>query len=179
MFKPTEENLARIESMIGMFYTVDEIAKAVGATIPTIKKYYDIYSANGTLKQKTLNNTQDSNKKDFKSIETTYKKNDGKLLALDQATNLLGYSIWENGELQSYGVVDFSDYKKDSIKRMFMIKLWLQEIISEEDITEAVIEDIQYENNALTFKQLAKLQGICEIIFISSEIKYDIYSSTT
>lgn len=96
-----------------------------------------------------------------------------KILSLDQSTSCVGYAIFEDGELVQFGKFE-PNPKQDSDKRIYSICSWLQRAINViEDVDLVILEDIQLQttingsgkyfknqdNNVLTFKVLAKLQG--------------------
>lgn len=106
------------------------------------------------------------------------------LLALDQATNVTGYAIYEDGELFKYGKIKFEG---DAIERIHKARVWLEDFIKvlqnnmdENDKIEVILEDIQYQekyeagglSNVQTFKTLAWLQGVLIELLYSKNIKY-------
>ena len=94
-----------------------------------------------------------------------------KILALDQSSHISGFSIFENGKLVKFGKFEFND--KDMGARLFKIAEKVKNIISEENITEVIIEDIQLQrtigDNVTTFKILA------EVIGVLYEMAYEIH----
>lgn len=103
----------------------------------------------------------------FKVEKNQYipKKNGIKrVLGLDQATHISGFSIFDNEELVSHGTLKV--YEDDEIERDNHIKQWLISTIENQKIDIVGIEDIQLQsfNNknvgVKTFKILARLQGI-------------------
>lgn len=85
-----------------------------------------------------------------------------KLLALDQASRISGYSIFENGELVKYGTV--SANQTDLGERLVLIRSRIANLITENNIDTIVMEDIQMQatvgNNVQTFKALAEVFGV-------------------
>lgn len=85
-----------------------------------------------------------------------------KLLALDQSSHITGYAIFENGKLTFYDKFEFDD--EDIGVRLEKIRARVQKIISEHNIEEVVMEDIQLQNNVgsnvQTFKILAEVFGV-------------------
>ena len=79
------------------------------------------------------------------------------LLALDQATQCSGFSVWTDGTLTQYGKREYDD--ADIHKRIHKICLWVEELIDQYAPDKLVIENIQYQNNIATFQKLAQLQG--------------------
>lgn len=103
------------------------------------------------------------------------------ILALDQATNDSGWSLFLDNKLNRYGIIQLNGFPDD---RMNQMKSWLHLQIESlkleyenKDIL-IVLEDIQLQQNVMTFKTLAQLQGILiNEIFISG-LDYKIYSSS-
>ena len=79
------------------------------------------------------------------------------ILALDQATQCSGYSVWIDGELNCYGKKEYDD--ADIHKRIHKICGWVEGLIDQYAPDKLVIENIQYQNNIATFQKLAQLQG--------------------
>jgi Holliday junction resolvasome RuvABC endonuclease subunit len=65
-----------------------------------------------------------------------------RILALDQATKVTGYSIFDNGELVKYGT--FQTTSDDEIARCVSIKNWLVSMINNWKPDHIGIEGIQY-----------------------------------
>lgn len=88
------------------------------------------------------------------------KPNEKRVLALDQATYISGWSIFSNGELIRYGT--FETKLEDEIARDTTIKNWLISMIDNWQPDIVAIEGIQYQQNegVTTFEKLARLQGI-------------------
>lgn len=85
-----------------------------------------------------------------------------RLLALDQASNISGYAIFENGELLKYGKINLTDY--DLADKLVLLRKQITNLIQEWNIEEVVMEDIQLQgnvtNNVKTFKVLAEVFGV-------------------
>ena len=79
------------------------------------------------------------------------------ILALDQATQCSGFSVWTDGALHTYGKREY-DFE-DIHKRIHYICLWVEGLIDHYAPDKLVIENIQYQNNIATFQKLAQLQG--------------------
>lgn len=84
------------------------------------------------------------------------------LLALDQASHITGWSIFQDGKLYKYGKIEANH--SDLGERLYYIKREVLKLINEYNIDEVVLEDIQYQsnigNNVQTFKTLAELLGV-------------------
>ena len=87
-----------------------------------------------------------------------------RILALDQATQCSGSSVFEDGILKTYGKKEIDD--ADIYVRIHKICLWVEELLDRYVPTRLVIENIYYQNNIATFQKLAQLQGaIIEIAY--------------
>lgn len=88
------------------------------------------------------------------------KSNEKRILALDQATYISGWSVFSNGELLRYGT--FETKLEDEIARDNTIKNWLINMVQNWQPDIVAIEGIQYQQNegVTTFEKLARLQGI-------------------
>lgn len=88
------------------------------------------------------------------------KKGQHRVLALDQATYISGWSIYDNRKLTQYGV--FETDEEDEIVRDNAVKEWLISMIETWGPDLVAIEGIQYqkEMGVTTFQTLARLQGI-------------------
>lgn len=98
------------------------------------------------------------NKVPAKEADTT------RILALDAATNITGYSIYDNGDLVSYGTYKANEGNAET--RINEIKKWLCAAIDEWEPNFIGLEHIQlqsYGNNKMqveTYRILANLQGV-------------------
>ena len=85
-----------------------------------------------------------------------------KLLALDQASKITGYAIYEENKLMSYGKITAN--QTDVGQRLVYIRNEIQKLIIDNNITEVIMEDIQLQgnvvNNVQTFKTLAEVFGV-------------------
>ena len=85
------------------------------------------------------------------------KKNGYRIVAIDNATERAGVSVFDNGELVFFTLLRFEG---DTIGRMLKNRSVLEDVIFkvwEPDLV--VFEDIQYQTNVQTFKTLAMLLG--------------------
>ena len=111
-----------------------------------------------------------------------------KILAIDQASKISGWSVFENGELIEYGKVTFND--DDFILRVSKLRSWLNEFIDDNSIEKVILEDIQLQIdkesqqvvygegnivNVQTFKKLAGLQAVLYELCLSKDIPVEIY----
>lgn len=111
-----------------------------------------------------------------------------RILALDAATKVTGYSIYDNGTLVSYGTYHANE-NNDATERINEIKHWLQSALEEWNIDFCGIENIQlqgYGNGKYQvelYRVLANLQGVlldalfekgidCQLAYSSEWRKY-------
>lgn len=83
-----------------------------------------------------------------------------RVLALDQATHITGWSIIDDKELKAFGT--FTSLEGEEIERFNDIKKWLINMIENWKPDCIGIEGIQYQQHigVTTFQTLARLQGI-------------------
>ena len=85
-----------------------------------------------------------------------------RLLALDQASKVTGWAIFEDGELKSYGKISLDDPNTDI--RLVQLRQGIQTLVVDYNIDEVIFEDIQQQNNVAnnvqTFKVLAEVYGV-------------------
>lgn len=98
------------------------------------------------------------------------------LLALDQSSNINGYSIFENKQLIAHGIIKLGSGKLG--KRLEKLKKEIILLIKEYNVSVILIEDIQLEskvvNNVKTYKTLAEVIGVLEELFTELKIPYDL-----
>lgn len=100
------------------------------------------------------------------------------ILSLDQASNLSGYSVYKDGKIISYGVLNLKDITKVKHgivaydEKVENVKQFLIRCIDFFKPDIVVFEDIQRQSNVKTFKDLAYLQGIIKNHLYISEIPY-------
>lgn len=85
-----------------------------------------------------------------------------RLLALDQASKVTGWAIFEDDELKSYGKISLDDPNTDI--RLVQLRQGIQTLVADYNIDEVIFEDIQQQNNVAnnvqTFKVLAEVYGV-------------------
>lgn len=118
------------------------------------------------------------NKVPIKTIDTY------RVIGLDAATNVTGYSIYDNKTLVSYGVFKV-DTEFDVEERINQVKKWLEAAIKEWQPDFVGIENIQLQqfggNNfqVETYRKLANLQGVlCDTLF-ENNIQHELVSVNT
>lgn len=110
------------------------------------------------------------------------RKSGYRILALDQSTHITGWALFEDGNLISYGKWEAKG--NHTTIRISDTKNWLDYQISNLSIDEVCIEDIQLqrnggmdadgEENVLTFKTLAQLQGVLKNYLYENGIIYKV-----
>lgn len=92
-----------------------------------------------------------------------------RIVAIDNATENAGLSIFDNEKLVYYHLYK---YEGDTIKRMVLNRKFLEDVIITQWQPDLIVfEDIQYQNNILTFKTLAMLLGSSLISCAAKHIK--------
>lgn len=95
-----------------------------------------------------------------------------RILALDQASRVSGWAVFDDDQLETYGKIDVSKYT-DIGNRLYHIRQQIQQLIEKFSIDQIVLEDIymdsQHINNVQTFKILAEVFGVIYELCISLE----------
>lgn len=123
------------------------------------------------------------NKNEYKSLSgkvTPKPKGSTRVLGLDQATRITGYSIFEDGKLISYGAIKSDGY--NAINRDANVRNWLVNTIQNWNIDYVGLEGIQFQKNLeggaqvgiTTFEALARLQGILMITLYDLKIPFEV-----
>ena len=96
-----------------------------------------------------------------------------KLLALDQASRITGYAVFDGDKLIDYGKITAND--EDVGQRLVFIRNEINKLIDCHNIDEIVLEDIQLQNNVVnnvqTFKTLAEVFGVLYELATERKIK--------
>lgn len=96
-----------------------------------------------------------------------------KLLALDQASRITGFAVFEDENLITYGKIVTEDV--DVGTRLMKIRNSIQRLIKDYEIDEVIMEDIQLQNNVQnnvqTFKTLAEVFGVIYELLTEMNIK--------
>ena len=106
-------------------------------------------------------------------------KGENRILALDQASHITGYSIFDGPNLVSYGT--FEAKETDEAKRFHEIRLWLISMVENWQCDIIGIEGIQYQQTmgVTTFQTLARLQGVLMDLCVELNIPYVICPTNT
>lgn len=119
----------------------------------------------------------------YKMEESFQKKKGFRTLAFDQASITSGWSLFDEQELISYGK-HTSDGNK-STERIANTKYWFVSMIKKAKPDKVILEDIQLQQfgsgneNVLTFKKLAHLQGVLKNYLFENGIPYEIVHQAT
>ena len=102
-----------------------------------------------------------------------------RILALDAATNITGYAIYDDGDLVSYGTYK-TDNTKGVTERINEMKYWLQNIIKEVEPDFIGVEDVQLQTfgqgqpQVKTYNTLSRLQGVILDTIFEACIDHDL-----
>lgn len=133
------------------------------------------------LRNRTLCPICDSNALKSQTEEVIPKKKGSRrVLGLDQATKISGFSIYEDGKLIKYGTFKADGF--NTIDRDASIRNWLVNIIKSWQIDYVGLEGIQMQDNleggarmgVTTFEALARLQGILMITLYDLKIPFEV-----
>lgn len=118
----------------------------------------------------------------FKNISEEVKpkkKGAQRTLALDQASHITGYSIFDGKELVTYGT--FTTKGDDEMARLHEVNMWLISQIQNWQPDIIGIEGIQYQQTAgvTTFQTLGRLQGILMETCVQAGIPFKICATNT
>lgn len=98
-----------------------------------------------------------------------------KLLALDQASNITGWAIFDNEKLIKWG--HFSTKQHDLGERLYEIRDFVKQLVEEYNIDEVIFEDVQLQenigNNIQTFKILAEVFGVIDELLVELDIPHN------
>lgn len=110
-----------------------------------------------------------------------------RVLALDDATKVTGWSLYDGHALVGYGEITASG--DDPIARMSYVRKWLLGMIEKIQPDVVAIEDIQLtgyrnayghaEENVMVFKRLAQLQGVLLTTLYEEKVPCNIVHTST
>jgi len=107
-----------------------------------------------------------------------------RILALDAATNITGYSVYDDGALVAYGIFKV-DSDLDTTERINQVKKWLIAAIQSWSPDFIGLEDVQLQTfgqgqaQVKTYNTLARLQGVLLDTIFENSIDHDIVSVNT
>lgn len=110
-----------------------------------------------------------------------------RILALDQATNISGWAVFDDKELVQCGT--FQSNQATAVEKIETVRQWVASMVEMWQPDRIAIEDIQLQQfgsktgdnkeGVTTFKTLAHLQGVLINFFYINNLKYDIIHSAT
>lgn len=106
-----------------------------------------------------------------------------RILAIDQATHISGYSVYDNGSLIKYGT--FENTQNTPIEKIQAVRNWLVSMIHSWQPDYIGIEGIQFQDNngfrigVTTFEALARLQGCLMLTCCDLGIPFEICPTNT
>lgn len=99
-----------------------------------------------------------------------------KILALDQASRISGWAIFEDNQLITYGKIDLSNIDDIGL-RLYEIRQKVKDLIISHKIDKVILEDIymdgQHINNVATFKVLAEVFGVLYELCIDLNVEVE------
>ena len=93
-----------------------------------------------------------------------------KILAIDQATHISGFSFWEDNVLCDFG--HFEATSKDTVFRMREVSEWVSGLIDVNKPDAIVIEAVQYQQNQKVYSTLSQLQGVLFALFFTKGLEF-------
>ena len=105
------------------------------------------------------------------------KKTLNRTIALDNATHITGWAIFDDKQLVSYG--KYTTKSAETSDRILEMGDWLSNLLQQWEPNTIILEDIQQQANVSTFKVLAKLQGVLEYVSKKHNAEYYIVSPAT
>lgn len=101
-----------------------------------------------------------------------------RVIALDNATQNMGVSVFDDGELVYYSLIKFTGpIFEDRLEKIF--RTVIEVFIDNWQADFIVFEDIQFQNNYQTYKKLAMLLGLLVIAAKVRDIKYEIVAPSS
>lgn len=139
-----------------------------------------VYTSWGKLRTKRECPICKANKyKNIKPLIIEKNKKANRILALDQASHICGYSIYDDGKLISYGTFETKTQNEDT--RIHEVKEWFLSMIDSYQPDVIGIEGIQYQQQfgVTTFQVLARLQGVLIEECVTKKLIYEICPTNT
>lgn len=111
---------------------------------------------------------------DTSSFQSDYsaipEKTGYRIIAIDQASQKLGISIYDNGRLVYYHLVEVTGTLSARLQKIY--KFMVDVVIHKWHPNYLVFEDIQYQNNALTHKTLGMIMGVVILAAEQAQIEH-------
>lgn len=107
------------------------------------------------------------------------KKGTYRILAIDQATHVSGWSIYDDGKPIRFGT--FTTTKQSEVERIDEVRIWLIQMVSMWNVDFIALEGIQFEQHfgVVVFQTLARLQGALMVTIHELEKPFEIYPVAT
>ena len=99
------------------------------------------------------------------------------VLSFDQSSRITGWAYFKDGKLLHHGKFSFED--DDIGIRLMKFRIKIEELIDLYVPDEVIFEDIQEQNNILTFKVLAEVYGVMSELLSFLEIPHTCISAAT
>ena len=164
--------------------------KLISDTYKNLKTPLDMKCPQGHLQQQTFDNWRKHKLCDICLAGDPYKVKKNKIpkkgidtqriLALDAATGITGYAIYDNQVLVGFGTFKTSA-ALPAIERINQVKLWLKAALKEWEPDFVGIENIQLQSygkgtqaQVKTFQTLANLQGVLLDVVFEACIDHDL-----
>lgn len=93
-----------------------------------------------------------------------------RIIAIDQASQKLGVSVYDDGKLVYYHLIEVTGTLAARLQKIY--KFLREVIISQWQPNYLVFEDIQYQDNAQTHKILGMVMGICVLAAEQAQIEH-------
>lgn len=118
--------------------------------------------------------------KDTQNTIFPKKKGEERTLALDQASHITGWAVFDGNELIKYGIFQ-ADESLNEADRLHEINVWFMSMLNNWKPDIVGIEGIQYQEKSgvTTFQLLARLQGILMETCIQANIPHKICPTNT
>lgn len=104
-----------------------------------------------------------------------------RLLALDQASRITGYAIFDKDQLTEVGKISLAE--EDVNSRLVTLREKIKSLIEANSIEAVAIEDIQLQNsvgnNVVTYKVLAEVFGVISELVTELNLPLTVISSNT
>lgn len=99
------------------------------------------------------------------------------ILSFDQASRTTGWAYFEDNKLVDHGKFTLED--DDVGVRLMQFRLKIEELIDRYSPDKVIYEDIQEQNNILTFKVLAEVYGVMSELLTSLKIPHTALPAVT
>jgi len=168
-------------------YQIEELVEGKGFKVIDASKYQNIntdITIECDLGHKIITNMNSFRKSNFKcpechggkinvsNSEKPPQKKGYRVIAFDNATEKMGVSIFDDGELVYYNLLKFGGNLDDRLLRISEVVT--QVVIAAWEPDYLIFEDIQYQGNYYTYKTLAMLLGILRVAARRANINFEI-----